>query len=93
MHQLLDFTKEVTMNIRIEYKTDEERQEIIEQHRDLFLVEDQNFLEGNFLVFSDKAPEPPKVFISVPEEEFESMKQRQDATDAAVLQLLMEGVM
>ncbi|PAF31520.1 hypothetical protein [Paenibacillus sp. 7516] len=61
--------------IKVEYKDTSERQEIIDQYKDKFLVEDQILFDGNFLIFSDTKPTPPIVYICVPQEEFEFLKQ------------------
>ncbi|MFJ7934820.1 hypothetical protein [Sporosarcina sp. NPDC096371] len=63
------------MRKTVQYKNDAERKTIIESHNHLYLVEEKNIIEGNFLIFSDALPEPPKVYVSVPEEEFEGLKQ------------------
>lgn len=39
-----------------EYVTPEERQALIDQNKDKTLIEEQNILEGNFLIFSDIPP-------------------------------------
>lgn len=78
----------------VEYFTEQERVNALEQNSHLFWIEEKNIIEGNFLVFSDtplEPPEPPKIYINIPEEQFNSLKQRQDATDNMVLQLIMEG--
>ena len=58
-----------------EYHTEQERQDIINQNLDLFLIEERNITEGNFLVFSDTLPEKEIVYINVPKDEIDSMKQ------------------
>lgn len=66
------------MRKTVQYKNDAERKTFIESHNHLYLVEEKNIIEGNFLIFSDtlpEPPEPPKVYVSVPEEEFEGLKQ------------------
>lgn len=44
------------MNFKFQYKTVDERNEIISENNDKFLIEEQNLFEGNFLVFSDIKP-------------------------------------
>ena len=44
------------MRYRHTFKTDKERDLLIEQHNDLFLIEVQYLKEGNFLVFSEEKP-------------------------------------
>lgn len=41
---------------KIQYTTSDERQTIINQNKDLFLVEEQNISEGNYLIFDDARP-------------------------------------
>lgn len=40
--------------IRVEYKTDEEKQTIITDNSSLFLWREENIAEGNFLTFADR---------------------------------------
>ena len=58
-----------------EYHTEQERQDIINQNLDLFLIEERNITEGNFLVFSDTLPEREIVYINVPKDEIDNIKQ------------------
>ena len=44
------------MNYKYQYKDDTEKQTILNTHKDLILVEEQNIMEDNFLVFSDIKP-------------------------------------
>lgn len=41
------------MNYKYEYKNNDEREELINKYNTLFLIEEQNIVEGNFLIFSD----------------------------------------
>ncbi|WP_297425776.1 hypothetical protein [Clostridium sp.] len=41
------------MEYKYEYKNQDERELIINNHSDLFLREEQNIAEGNFLIFVD----------------------------------------
>lgn len=41
---------------KVQYQTVEERANIIEQNKNLLLVEEQNITEGNFLIFTDTPP-------------------------------------
>lgn len=47
------------MRVKRQYGTVEERDSIIQEHSDLFLIEEHNITEGNFLVFADEYPELP----------------------------------
>ncbi|AQS06151.1 hypothetical protein [Clostridium beijerinckii] len=42
------------MNYKYEYKSLEERESLITTHSNLFLVEEQNITDGNFLIFVDE---------------------------------------
>lgn len=44
------------MNYKFEYKTDDEKNNILNQNKDKILIEIQNITEGNFLIFSDVKP-------------------------------------
>ncbi|PRR85945.1 hypothetical protein [Clostridium luticellarii] len=44
------------MNYKFEYKTDEEKTNILNQNKDKVLIEEQNLFTGNFLIFSDVKP-------------------------------------
>jgi hypothetical protein len=52
------------MNTRIQYRDDIERQSIIAANTDKILIEEQNIIGGNFLVFSDTQPEIEKVIVT-----------------------------
>ncbi|NEU61335.1 hypothetical protein [Paenibacillus sp. ALJ109b] len=58
-----------------QYVDQEERQRILDKYKDKFLIEDQVLLDGNFLIFSDTKPSPPVVYVNIPKEEFETLKQ------------------
>lgn len=60
------------MMYKFEYKSEEEKLALIVTHGDKYLVEEQNIIEGKFLVFANDLP---KVYLSVPEEEFDTLKQ------------------
>ncbi|MGG1878125.1 hypothetical protein ABDI30_11230 [Paenibacillus cisolokensis] len=47
------------MKVKKQYNTLEERELLIQEHSDLFLIEEHNIFEGNFLVFADEYPELP----------------------------------
>ena len=44
------------MNYRYQYQNSTDRQTILDSHKDKILIEDQNLLEGKFLIFSDVNP-------------------------------------
>lgn len=62
------------MRYRYEYQTDEERASIINNNSQLFLIEEQNIIDGNFLIFSDEPLEKEIVYMNLPEKEFEGLK-------------------
>ncbi|MDM5350816.1 hypothetical protein QUF65_07970 [Lysinibacillus sphaericus] len=41
------------MRIRIQYKTPEDREQVMLAYSNMTLVEEQNLIEGNFLIFDD----------------------------------------
>ena len=45
------------MEYKYKYKNKEERDSILIEHSNLFLIEEQNITEGNFLIFTDIQPE------------------------------------
>ncbi|EHB65277.1 hypothetical protein [Paenibacillus lactis] len=47
------------MKVKKQYTTLEERESLIQENSDLFLIEEHNITEGNFLVFADEYPELP----------------------------------
>ncbi|WJH30962.1 hypothetical protein N6H13_10480 [Paenibacillus sp. CC-CFT742] len=61
--------------IKVQYKNQEDRQSILDEYKERFLIEDQVLIEGNFLIFSDEPLPEPIVYVSVPQEEFERLKQ------------------
>ena len=80
---------------RIQYSDLSDREEKIKQNNDWFLVEEQNIIEGNFLIFSDVPIEPVKetIYTNIPEEEYESLKREAQATQEAVDFIIMSGGM
>ena len=75
------------MTYKYEYETEEERQQLIDDNENLYLIEEQNLFTGNFLIFSE---EPKVVYKNVPEGEFEELKLRQDLQDQ-VIDVLLGG--
>lgn len=67
------------MIYKYEYTTQEERENIINNNQDKYLIEEKNIREGNFLIFTDIKP------IEV---EIEDLKGRQDITDNTILSLM-----
>lgn len=63
------------MKKQIQYTDLTDRERIIQENKDMILVEEMNIVEGNFLVFSDEPLPEPIVYVSVPQEEFETLKQ------------------
>lgn len=64
------------MKYTFQFNSLEEREQLIIEHSGKYLVEEQNITEGNFLVFSDTMLEPPKVYVNVPQLEFENSKEK-----------------
>lgn len=44
------------MELVVQYQTSDERETIINQHHDKFLISEKNIKEGNFLIFTDIKP-------------------------------------
>lgn len=63
------------MIYKFEYTTQKDRERVIQENKHMILVEEMNITEGNFLVFSTEPLPAPIVYVSVPEEEFVSLKQ------------------
>ncbi|WP_419962118.1 hypothetical protein [Psychrobacillus sp. BM2] len=65
------------MKFVIEYTKQSDRQSIMDSHSHMALIEEHNTTQGNFLIFSDNYEEDTKqiIYVSVPEEEFGSLKQ------------------
>lgn len=74
------------MRLKFEYTSQEQRQSLIIQHSDKTLVEEQNILDGNFLIFSE---EPPNniIYTQVNEEEFNRIKAENETLKASVIEL------
>ncbi len=72
------------MTYEIQYHSQEERQNIIETNKSLFLIGERNITEGNFLIFSDERPKPPVVMVTVPKEEFDAVKEENKELKLAI---------
>ncbi len=83
------------MNInKIPYTDLINRQEVLNQNSNLFLIAEQNITEGNFLIFSDEPLPSTIIYTTVPQEEFIDMSNRLTQTEqenAAMLLALVEG--
>lgn len=44
------------MEVKVQYNTDTDRQNVLDANKDKFLIEEQNITEGNFLIFTDEKP-------------------------------------
>lgn len=62
------------MNTKIQYTSNEHREQIISENMNLFLIEEQNIVDGNFLIFTDVKPEPVVVYTQVNAIEFDELK-------------------
>ncbi len=47
------------MQYKHQYTDDDDKQSIIDANADKFLIEQQNLIDGNFLVFADSPLQPP----------------------------------
>lgn len=83
------------MKYTFQYESEEQRGSLIATHSDKTIIEEQNIAEGNFLIFSDNPEEDTKliVYVNLPEKDFIALKKRQDATENALLDLLLLGGM
>ncbi|OLN21911.1 hypothetical protein BTO30_12495 [Domibacillus antri] len=59
---------------KVQFETEEEKQQIIFNKSAMFLIEEQRLFEGNFLIFSDVSPEKEVVYVNLPAEELEAIK-------------------
>ncbi|WP_339273607.1 hypothetical protein MKY59_20965 [Paenibacillus sp. FSL W8-0426] len=92
------------MRTKYQYKSADDRERIIAENNSLILIEEHNITEGNFLIFSDEPLPEPVVYVTVPQEEFESLKQestllkaqskaladRADFTDDVIAEIALE---
>ena len=70
------------MIFKRQYTTNEERELLVNENKDKFLVEEMNIQEGNFLVFSDTKP----IYIEIEEIKSENVllkSQNQAITERA----------
>lgn len=81
------------MIYKYEYKDNDERQALIEKNKTLFLIEEQNITEGNFLVFCDTQPVQQQVQVIVKEDDLEELKQKQTLMQKAIDDLILGGVL
>lgn len=62
------------MKYKRQYETKVDRDRIVSENSELRLIEEQNLLDGNFLVFTDEpeppAVEPPRPMIIMTEQEY-----------------------
>lgn len=68
------------MTKTVEYKTLDERFKILDENADLILIEEQNIIEGNFLIFSDSPPtkEVEVVYINLPKQDIDDLREKTD---------------
>jgi hypothetical protein len=45
-----------SLEVKVQYNTDTDRQNVLDANKDKFLIEEQNITEGNFLIFTDEKP-------------------------------------
>lgn len=76
------------MEYKYQYKTQEERSALMLEHNNLILVEEQNLIEGNFLMFADTKRPTPIVYVSIPEETILNLENRVSATEIGLAQIL-----
>lgn len=70
-----------------QYNSKAERKALLQEFATMYLIEERNITEGNFLVFSDTPPEPPVNKVHVPEAEFRSLQTQVVDANNATLEL------
>jgi hypothetical protein len=77
------------MKYKFEYSNNTERENIVNGNSNLYLIEEQNITEGNFLIYSDVPiePETEVIYMNVPQEDFDSIKQQ----NAQMILALVQG--
>lgn len=80
------------MLYKLQYNSSSERENILTANANLFLVEEQNISEGNFLIFSDVPVEKETIYVNVPEKEFTDLKNKLATSQEAIDFLLMGGM-
>ncbi|WP_214684653.1 hypothetical protein [Exiguobacterium sp. s155] len=72
---------------KFQYRDEQERRDLIERHPNLFLIEEQNVEEGNFLIFSEKPTPVQIVYTQISADEIEALKAENQALNTAVVEL------
>ena len=72
--------------LTVEFNTEQEKEEIINQKLDKYLIEEKYLLSGNFLIFTNAPTLENK--ISILEAENETLKQELSITQDAVNELI-----
>lgn len=44
------------MRLKVQYKSLEQREELLEEYKGMYLIMEENIVEGNFLVFTTEKP-------------------------------------
>lgn len=68
------------MKYMFQYESDTEREDLIEENKDKTLIEENNLLDRNFLVFSDDPENDTKqvIYVNVPEEDYNKINENTD---------------
>lgn len=80
------------MLYRYEYKDGVDRNELIEENKHLFFIEEQNLFTGNFLVFSDEEVPVQMVYTQIPVGEIEMLRQRDEELTMTVDSILLDVI-
>lgn len=80
------------MQTKIEFTDQASKDKIISDNPTLFLWEEQNYIEGNFLVMSDVERVVEPVYIDISRVELEVLKTNQTLIQEALNELIMVGV-
>lgn len=74
------------MELTLQYESAQERELIISQHSDKYLISEKNIQEGNFLIFSSEKP------LSVQVEELKAENLATMGAVAEVYEMLLGGM-
>lgn len=76
--------------LTVEFNTEQEKEEIINQNLDKYLIEEKYLLNGNFLIFTNTLTLENK--ISILEAENKTLKQELSITQDAINELIFNSL-
>lgn len=77
---------------KIQYQNETDKQSIILQYQNLYLIGEENLFSGNFLIFSETLPEKEIIYTQIPQEEYENLKSQLALTQEALDTIIMGGM-